>query len=65
MSAGHLLDDQALVETLQQSKTMSQEIHNRVAESEQMEMSISLARQRYLPVIFLVFIEMPVCFVVV
>ncbi|BFZ12081.1 hypothetical protein BsWGS_15120 [Bradybaena similaris] len=47
---GHLLDDQALVETLQQSKTMSQEIHNRVVESEQTEMNISLARQRYLPV---------------
>ncbi|CAG5136729.1 unnamed protein product, partial [Candidula unifasciata] len=49
-SEGHLLDDQALVETLQQSKIMSQEIHNRVAESEQTEQSISLARQRYLPV---------------
>ncbi|XP_035825271.1 dynein heavy chain 6, axonemal [Aplysia californica] len=48
--AGHLLDDQDLIVTLEQSKDKSQEIYKRVAESEETEKSLNLARKRYLPV---------------
>nr|KAI8735296.1 dynein heavy chain 6; axonemal-like [Biomphalaria glabrata] len=47
---GHLLDDQDLVQTLQDSKTKSQEIYLRVAESEETEKNLNIARKRYLPV---------------
>ncbi|CAL1542606.1 unnamed protein product [Lymnaea stagnalis] len=47
---GHLLDDEDLVLTLQQSKAKSQEIYKRVAESEETEKHLNLARKRYLPV---------------
>eukprot|EP00105_Crassostrea_gigas_P038198 XP_019922346.1 PREDICTED: dynein heavy chain 6, axonemal [Crassostrea gigas] len=47
---GHILDDQDLVDTLQQSKGKSSEITNRVAQSEETEKKLNLARKRYLPV---------------
>lgn len=48
--SGHILDDQDLVDTLQQSKGKSSEITNRVAQSEETEKKLNLARKRYLPV---------------
>ncbi|XP_059157269.1 dynein axonemal heavy chain 6-like [Physella acuta] len=47
---GHILDDQDLVVTLQQSKAKSQEIYKRVAQSEETEQKLNAARKRYLPV---------------
>ncbi|KAH9496161.1 Dynein heavy chain 6, axonemal [Bulinus truncatus] len=47
---GHLLDDQDLVQTLQESKKKSQEIYQRVGESEETEKNLNKARKRYLPV---------------
>ena len=47
---GHILDDQDLVETLQQSKGKNQEIYTRVQQSEETEKSINVARKKYLPV---------------
>ncbi|XP_070181014.1 dynein axonemal heavy chain 6-like [Littorina saxatilis] len=47
---GHILDDQDLVETLQQSKGKNQEISARVSQSEVTEKSINSARKKYLPV---------------
>lgn len=44
------MDDQDLVDTLQQSKGKSSEITNRVAQSEETEKKLNLARKRYLPV---------------
>ncbi|WAR20147.1 DYH6-like protein, partial [Mya arenaria] len=49
-SEGHILDDQDLVETLQQSKGMAGEIYDRIRQSEETEKRLNLARQRYLPV---------------
>lgn len=46
------MDDQDLVDTLQQSKGKSSEITNRVAQSEETEKKLNLARKRYLPVSF-------------
>ncbi len=46
---GHILDDEDLVETLQMSKGMSEEIHKRVEQSEETEKKLNLARQKYLP----------------
>ena len=48
--SGHILDDKDLVETLQKSKGMSEEIHNRVSQSEEAEKKLNIARKRYLPV---------------
>ena len=48
--SGHILDDEDLVQTLQQSKAMSEEVHKRVAKSEVTEKQLNQARQRYLPV---------------
>ena len=45
-----ILDDQDLVETLQQSKGMAKEIYERIAQSEEAEKRLSLARKRFLPV---------------
>ncbi len=50
--AGQILDDEDLVETLQMSKTVSVEIRQRVAESEEAERKLNQARQKYLPVRF-------------
>ena len=50
LCAGHILDDQDLVETLQQSKGKNQEIYTRVQQSEVTEKSINSARKKYLPV---------------
>lgn len=47
---GHILDDQDLVETLQKSKVMAEEIYHRVSQSEETEKKLSVARKRYLPV---------------
>jgi dynein heavy chain len=47
---GHILDDQDLVLTLQQSKGMSEEISVRIAQAELTEKRLSQARQKYLPV---------------
>ena len=44
------MDDQDLVDTLQQSKGKSSEITKRVAQSEETEKKLNLARKRYLPV---------------
>ncbi|KAL5008122.1 hypothetical protein ScPMuIL_013703 [Solemya velum] len=49
-SEGHILDDQDLVETLQKSKGMAEEIYHRVSQSEETEKKLSVARKRYLPV---------------
>ena len=38
------------MQTLQQSKAMSEEVHKRVAKSEVTEKQLNQARQRYLPV---------------
>lgn len=48
--AGHILDDQDLVDTLQQSKGKNQEIYTRVQQSEETERKIDAARKKYLPV---------------
>ena len=53
LTSGHLLDDQDLVVTLEQSKEKSQEIYKRVGESEETEKNLNLARKRYLPVSFI------------
>ena len=47
---GHILDDQDLVVTLQQSKVMSEEISVRIEQSELTEKHLSQARKKYLPV---------------
>ncbi|KAK3576323.1 hypothetical protein CHS0354_039732 [Potamilus streckersoni] len=49
-SEGEILDDQDLVDTLQRSKGMAAEIHDRITQSEETEKKLSLARKRYLPV---------------
>lgn len=49
MFLGHILDDQDLVETLQQSKGKNQEIYSRVQQSEETEKSIDSARKKYMP----------------
>ncbi|XP_071080158.1 dynein axonemal heavy chain 6-like [Haliotis cracherodii] len=49
-SDGHILDDQVLVETLQKSKGVSQEIYERVGQSVETEKKLNQARKRYLPV---------------
>ncbi|XP_038073413.1 dynein heavy chain 6, axonemal-like isoform X3 [Patiria miniata] len=49
-SEGHILDDQDLVDTLDKSKRMSQEVQKRVEESEETQQKIDLARKKYLPV---------------
>ncbi|XP_022090728.1 dynein heavy chain 6, axonemal-like isoform X2 [Acanthaster planci] len=49
-SEGHILDDQDLVDTLDKSKRMSEEIQKRVEESEETQQKIDLARKKYLPV---------------
>ncbi|XP_043546921.1 dynein axonemal heavy chain 6-like [Chiloscyllium plagiosum] len=46
---GHILDDQDLIDTLQQSKEMSKEIKLRVEASEENERKIMAARKKYLP----------------
>ena len=48
--AGHILDDQDLVDTLDKSKKMSGEIESRVGQSEDTQKNIELARKKYLPV---------------
>ncbi|XP_051881424.1 dynein axonemal heavy chain 6-like [Pristis pectinata] len=48
-SEGHILDDQDLIDTLQQSKDMSTEIKLRIEASEENEKKITAARQKYLP----------------
>jgi len=47
---GHILDDEDLIATLQQSKTMSVEIGGRIELSEQNEKDMNNMRKRYLPV---------------
>ncbi|KAL8598268.1 hypothetical protein ACOMHN_035218 [Nucella lapillus] len=47
---GHILDDQDLVDTLEQSKGKNQEIYTRVQRSEDTEKSINMARKKYLSV---------------
>ncbi|KAF6022911.1 DNAH14 [Bugula neritina] len=49
-SEGHILDDEDLIATLQQSKTMSVEIGGRIELSEQNEKDMNNMRKRYLPV---------------
>ncbi|XP_041352994.1 dynein heavy chain 6, axonemal-like isoform X2 [Gigantopelta aegis] len=49
-SEGHILDDQDLVDTLQKSKGMAEEIYHRVNQSEETEKKLNIARKRYLPV---------------
>lgn len=49
-SEGHILDDQDLVQTLQQSKGIAAEIYERVKQSEETEKRLNLARKKYLPV---------------
>uniref|UniRef100_A0A4W3JPK3 Dynein heavy chain ATP-binding dynein motor region domain-containing protein n=4 Tax=Callorhinchus milii TaxID=7868 RepID=A0A4W3JPK3_CALMI len=46
---GHILDDQVLIDTLQQSKVMSKEIQQRIEASEVNEKKITAARKKYLP----------------
>lgn len=48
--SGHLLDDQDLIKTLEQSKAKSLEIYERVTQSEETEKKLNMARKRYLPV---------------
>ena len=48
--SGHILDDQDLVDTLQQSKGMAGEIYDRIKQSEDTEKRLNLARKKYLPV---------------
>ena len=47
---GHILDDEDLISTLQQSKTMSVEIGGRMNLSEQTEKDMNNMRKKYLPV---------------
>ena len=47
---GHILDDRDLVETLQASKGMSEEMYERVQNSQLTEKKLSSARKKYLPV---------------
>ncbi|XP_067943512.1 dynein axonemal heavy chain 6-like [Watersipora subatra] len=49
-SEGHILDDEDLISTLEQSKTMSLEIGKRMNLSEQTEKDMNIMRQKYLPV---------------
>lgn len=49
-AVGHILDDEDLIGTLQQSKTMSVEIGSRVNLSEQTEKDMNNMRKKYLPV---------------
>lgn len=49
-STGDILDDEELINMLADSKKTSQEINERVAESEVVEKEIDAARQAYLPV---------------
>ncbi|XP_071789676.1 dynein axonemal heavy chain 6-like isoform X2 [Asterias amurensis] len=49
-SEGHILDDQDLVDTLEKSKVMSEEVQKRVEQSEETQKEIDLARKKYLPV---------------
>lgn len=55
--AGHILDDQDLVDTLQQSKGKNQEIYTRVQQSEETERKIDAARKKYLPVCWHFFVD--------
>uniref|UniRef100_UPI00398EE57F dynein axonemal heavy chain 6-like isoform X2 n=1 Tax=Pristiophorus japonicus TaxID=55135 RepID=UPI00398EE57F len=48
-SEGHILDDQDLIDTFQQSKDMSKEIELRINASEENEKKIMVARKRFLP----------------
>ena len=50
MVPGHILDDQDLVETLEKSKGMSEEIKKRVSHAEDTEKELNQARHKYLPV---------------
>ena len=47
---GHILDDQDLVETLQQSKGMSEEIIVGIKQSVVTEKQLNISRKRFLPV---------------
>lgn len=47
---GNILDDEDLITTLDESKTMADVIHSRVVQSEETEAKINLSRERYLPV---------------
>ena len=47
---GHILDDHDLVETLQASKGMSEEMHMRVQNSRLTEQELNAARKKYLSV---------------
>ncbi|XP_071963333.1 dynein axonemal heavy chain 6-like [Antedon mediterranea] len=49
-SQGHILDDQDLVETLEKSKTMSEEIHQRLLQSEVTQKELDYARKKYISV---------------
>ena len=44
------------METLQQSKGMAKEIYERIAQSEEAEKRLSLARKRFLPVSTFLFV---------
>ena len=44
------MDDQDLVDTLEKSKVMSEEVQKRVEQSEETQKEIDLARKKYLPV---------------
>ena len=50
-SEGHLLDQQDLIETLRQSKTISAEIKERINISKSTAENIQAVRDQYLPVI--------------
>ncbi|XP_033124826.1 dynein heavy chain 6, axonemal-like [Anneissia japonica] len=49
-SQGHILDDQDLVETLEMSKKMSEEIHQRLLQSEITQKELDHARKKYISV---------------
>ncbi|KAI9203256.1 dynein heavy chain and region D6 of dynein motor-domain-containing protein [Polychytrium aggregatum] len=49
-SQGNILDDEELINTLNQSKVTSAAIKERVAQAEQTEKEINIARERYRPV---------------
>jgi dynein heavy chain len=49
-SQGNILDDEALIETLNESKRKSGEISVRLKEAEETEAKITSAREKYLPV---------------
>eukprot|EP00002_Diphylleia_rotans_P007300 TRINITY_DN1682_c0_g1_i3.p1 TRINITY_DN1682_c0_g1~~TRINITY_DN1682_c0_g1_i3.p1 ORF type:complete len:1955 (-),score=398.96 TRINITY_DN1682_c0_g1_i3:368-6232(-) len=49
-SKGNILDDEILINTLNESKSTSSAIQERVAESEETQASISAARDAYIPV---------------